>query len=157
MALTPTDLPEPVVPATSKCGIFARSATKGRAANVFAEDKRERGFGVLEHGAGEHIAQPDHFAFAVRQLDAHRIAAGHDGNPRGLRAHVTGNVVGEINDALGLHARGRFKFKEGHNGAGADLAHVAVHAVIAHDFMELFRGAAELRLRREWCCAAAGF
>lgn len=25
----PTDLPEPVVPATSKCGILARSATTG--------------------------------------------------------------------------------------------------------------------------------
>ena len=29
MALIPTDLPEPVVPATNKCGIFARSATTG--------------------------------------------------------------------------------------------------------------------------------
>ena len=29
MALTPTDLPEPVVPATSRCGIFARLATIG--------------------------------------------------------------------------------------------------------------------------------
>ncbi|CFN76627.1 Uncharacterised protein [Bordetella pertussis] len=29
MALMPTDLPEPVVPATSKCGILARSATTG--------------------------------------------------------------------------------------------------------------------------------
>lgn len=30
MALTPTDLPEPVVPATSRCGIFARSVMIGR-------------------------------------------------------------------------------------------------------------------------------
>ena len=29
MALMPTDLPEPVVPATSTCGILARSATTG--------------------------------------------------------------------------------------------------------------------------------
>ncbi|MNZ88153.1 hypothetical protein D3C78_1070360 [compost metagenome] len=29
MALTPTDLPEPVVPATSRCGIFARSVMTG--------------------------------------------------------------------------------------------------------------------------------
>ena len=29
MALTPTDLPEPVVPATSRCGMRARSATIG--------------------------------------------------------------------------------------------------------------------------------
>ena len=29
MALIPTDLPEPVVPATSTCGILARSATMG--------------------------------------------------------------------------------------------------------------------------------
>ena len=27
--LTPTDLPEPVVPPTRRCGIFARSATRG--------------------------------------------------------------------------------------------------------------------------------
>ncbi|MNE10121.1 hypothetical protein D3C80_1028220 [compost metagenome] len=29
IAFTPTDLPEPVVPATSKCGIFARSVMTG--------------------------------------------------------------------------------------------------------------------------------
>ena len=29
MALIPTDLPDPVVPATSRCGIFARSTTIG--------------------------------------------------------------------------------------------------------------------------------
>ena len=29
MALTPTDLPEPVVPATSRCGMRARSANTG--------------------------------------------------------------------------------------------------------------------------------
>ena len=29
MALMPTDLPEPVVPATSRCGMRARSATTG--------------------------------------------------------------------------------------------------------------------------------
>ena len=29
MVFRPTDLPEPVVPATSKCGILARSATTG--------------------------------------------------------------------------------------------------------------------------------
>ena len=29
MALIPTDLPAPVVPATKQCGIFAKSATVG--------------------------------------------------------------------------------------------------------------------------------
>ncbi|MNH46156.1 hypothetical protein D3C85_1867220 [compost metagenome] len=29
MVLTPTDLPEPVVPATSRCGILARFTTTG--------------------------------------------------------------------------------------------------------------------------------
>ena len=29
ITFTPTDLPEPVVPATRRCGIFARSATTG--------------------------------------------------------------------------------------------------------------------------------
>ena len=35
MALRPTDFPEPVVPAISKCGIGARSATTGRPAMSF--------------------------------------------------------------------------------------------------------------------------
>ena len=32
MAFTPTDLPDPVVPAISKCGILAKSATTGKPA-----------------------------------------------------------------------------------------------------------------------------
>ena len=32
IAFTPTDLPEPVIPPTSKCGIFAKSPTTGRPA-----------------------------------------------------------------------------------------------------------------------------
>ena len=42
MALIATDLPEPVVPATSRCGMRARSATIGRAADVLAERQRQR-------------------------------------------------------------------------------------------------------------------
>ncbi len=37
MALMATDLPEPVVPATSRCGILARSAVTGVAADVLAQ------------------------------------------------------------------------------------------------------------------------
>jgi hypothetical protein len=37
MALMPTDLPEPVVPATRQCGILARSATTGLADDVLAQ------------------------------------------------------------------------------------------------------------------------
>jgi hypothetical protein len=32
MVLIATDFPDPVVPATSKCGIFAKSATTGKPA-----------------------------------------------------------------------------------------------------------------------------
>ena len=45
IALTPTDLPEPVVPATSKWGILARSTTTGLPAMSLP---KERVKGLLE-------------------------------------------------------------------------------------------------------------
>ena len=41
MQLRPTDLPEPVVPATSRCGIGARSRDHGVARDVLAEHDRQ--------------------------------------------------------------------------------------------------------------------
>ena len=39
MALSATDLPDPVVPATSRCGIFVRFATMGRPEMLLPSDR----------------------------------------------------------------------------------------------------------------------
>ena len=44
MVLRETLLPEPVEPATRRCGIFVRSATKGSPAMVFPRERVSRFF-----------------------------------------------------------------------------------------------------------------
>ena len=76
--MTPTDLPDPVVPATSRCGMRARSATMGSppidlpSASGSAASE-ERNASDLEQLAQEHL-----LATHVRQLDADDVAARHD-------------------------------------------------------------------------------
>ncbi len=78
MALTPTDLPEPVVPATSRCGMRARSATIGSPPidlpSAIGSTASEARNGVRF----EDVAQVDGLAAHVRQLDADDVAPGDD-------------------------------------------------------------------------------
>ncbi len=64
MALTAPDLPAPVVPATSRWGIFVRSAPMARAGDVLAEPDRERR-PVLGRVL-EDVAEVDDAALGVR-------------------------------------------------------------------------------------------
>ena len=93
--LIATDLPEPVVPAISRCGILARSAMKGSPPMVLPSASGRLGLGRLEIAAGQQLAQIDGLALGVGQLDADGVAAGHDGDAGGDRAHRAGDVVGE--------------------------------------------------------------
>ena len=86
MALTPTDLPEPVVPATSRCGMRARSASTGAPAMLRAERQRQRGVRGPERLRLEQLAQVDRLAPRVGQLDADGVAPGHDGGTHAKRA-----------------------------------------------------------------------
>src|ERR1041384_8168524 len=81
IVLMPTDLPEPVVPAISRCGMRARSAMTG---------SPETACVVLENRHVEQFAEVDGLGLEVRQFDADHGAAGHDRDPHRNGAHRAG-------------------------------------------------------------------
>ena len=83
MALTPTDLPEPVVPAISRWGILREVGDVGLAADGLAQRHGQRLARALVLGRGQQVAQVDGLARRVGQLDADGVAAGHDGDAAG--------------------------------------------------------------------------
>ena len=78
MALTPTDLPDPVVPAIIRCGIRARSATCGLAADILAQRQRQTCRRAAATSSLARISAEDKYTvsrFAVRHLDPDHVAA----------------------------------------------------------------------------------
>ena len=113
MVLMATDLPEPVVPATRRWGMRARSTITGSPPMVLPSAIGRRWFDLLEVFAGEKLTQKDGLAALVRQFDADGVAAlNHRDTGRDGR-HRTGDVVGEPDDARGFDARRRLELVEG--------------------------------------------
>ena len=105
------------------------------AADGLAEADRQLALHLFEVGAGQHLAQIDGFARFVGQFDADGVAAGHDGDAGGDRAHRAGDVVGQRDDAARFDAGRGLEFVERHHRAGADIDDVALDAeVLEHAF-----------------------
>ena len=145
--MTPTDLPEPVVPATSRCGMRARSATIG--SPPMALPSASGSVGVARCGRPPTRASraADRLAPRVRQLDADDVAAGHDGDARRSGAHRAGDVVGEPDDARGLGAARRLQLEQRDDGAGLDVLDLALDAEVGEHVLEQARVAAQRGLR----------
>lgn len=90
MVLTPTDLPEPVVPATQKVRHFGEVGIDVAATDVFTERNGEGAFGIAEFVGVDEFAEVDDFAGGVRHFDADGIAAGNNGNAHRNGAHGAG-------------------------------------------------------------------
>ena len=73
MALMQPDLPEPVVPAISRCGMRARSVQTA-APEMSLPSHTDSGLAVARHLA-EDVAQRHQVRTEVRHLDAHRLLA----------------------------------------------------------------------------------
>ena len=135
MQLRPTDLPEPVVPATSRCGIGARSATTGSPAMFLPRMIGSCGDLVLEGRARDQLGEDHHLALGVGQLDADHRAAGDGGDARRERRHVAGDVVGELDDPARLDAARRLQLVHGDDRAGPDLDDLALdREIVEHRF-----------------------
>ncbi len=105
------------------------------AADGLTERDGELGLVAIEVLAADQFAQIDGLAPLVRQFDADGVAAGNDGDAGGDRAHRTGDVVGQADDARRLDAGCRFQFVEGDDRAGADLDDLALDAeILQHAF-----------------------
>ena len=110
-----TDLPEPVVPAISICGVRARSMMMDSPPMFLPRQSGSLACDLVLHR--QQFAQIDLFAMRVRQFDADGVAAGDHGDARRQRAHRAGDVVGEADDARGFDAGRGLEFVQRHDRA----------------------------------------
>ena len=130
MVLMATDLPEPVVPAISICGVRARSMMMEFAADVLAEAQRQLAPSIVVLHR-QQFAQIDLLAMRVRQFDADGVAAGHHGDARRQRAHRARDIVGKADHARRFDAGRGLEFVQRHHRAGIGLDDLAADAEIA--------------------------
>ena len=111
--MTQTDLPEPVVPAISRCGMAARSCRHRLPGDVFPQGKAQRGAHFLEGFALNHVAQRYPADFVVRDLDPD-ICPARDGglDADALGCQGQGQVIGQGDD-----------FADPHPGAAGPVFH----------------------------------
>ncbi len=105
------------------------------AADRLAERDGELVLRALEILGGEQFAQEHRLAALIRQLDADRVAALHDGDAGGNRRHRARDVVGEPDDARRFDARRRLELIERDDRAGAHVDDLALDAeILEHAF-----------------------
>ncbi len=105
MQLMPLDLPAPVAPAISRCGVVARSRKTALPGDVLADRDLERVGGLGRLGRREQVAERDELALVVRHLDADRRATRdrrQDADVDGR--HRVGDVLLQARDPGDLHA-----------------------------------------------------
>ena len=150
MQLRPTDLPDPVVPATSKCGIGARSAMTGSPAmflpRISGSDMFWSSYAWLPISSDRATAS----RFGLGSSMPMTLRPGNGRDAGGQRRHVAGDVVGQLDDPARLDAAGRLQLVHGDDRTGADLDDVAADVeVLEHAFEQagvaLQAGAVDLR------------
>ncbi len=154
MALMATDLPEPVEPAMSTCGMDARSAVTMRPLMSLPMASVSRDLALANVSRLDHVAQVDGFALVVGHLDADGALAGHALDEDAFGAHGEAEIFGKAGDAAVFHAGLGLELVGGDHGAGIDLHHLAAHVELGaflHQHARLFAQlvfAHSLRARR---------
>jgi hypothetical protein len=143
MPLTATDLPEPVVPATRRCGILDRFTLTGAplvsrgALGILAEADLELAARLAEAVVLEDLLQVDGLAILVRDLDAdHGLARNRRDDTDGLRFQGHGQVVLELHDLAGAGARRRRELEGDDHRPHLDGGHLALHAVVGERLLQ---------------------
>ncbi len=121
MPLMPTDLPAPVEPAISRCGIVREVEEVRLAVNRLAERQRQLGGRAPVGFRLQQLAQRNLFAGAVGNLDADGRLAGNAVDQDRLGLHRQTQVVGEAGDLRVLHAGVGLELERGHDRPGMDL------------------------------------
>ena len=113
-----TDLPVPVEPAISRCGIAARSGTIESPATSLPMPSMS-GPPVPGRRSGEHVAEGDDRAALVGHLDAdERLARDRGQDADGARGEREREVVGELRDPVDLDALGDVDLEQRDGGTG---------------------------------------
>ena len=106
-----------------------------RAADILAEHENERPARPVESRGFEQLAERHGLPPPVGHLDADHAAPGHDRGADRDRAHRTGDIVGEPDDAGRFRARRGFEFVERHHRARTHPGDRALDAeIVEHRF-----------------------
>ena len=135
MQLRPTDLPDPVVPATSRCGIGARSAITGSPAIFLPRISGSAMFWSSNAWLPISSDRLTGLALGIGQLDPDHAAARDGRDPGRQRRHVAGDVVGELDHPAGLDPARRLQLVHGDHRARANLDDIAADVeILEHRF-----------------------
>ena len=146
IALTLTDLPAPVEPAISRCGIVARSLRNGSPWMVLPIASVSFDVDRLVGVRLEQLAQRDLLAIRVGNLDADRGLARDAIDDHRLGLHRQAEIVGQPGDLAVLHAGVRLELVGRHDRAGMNLDDGAFDGELAALFLEQPRAVHQLAL-----------
>ena len=123
------------------------------ARDVLAQDDRQLAAILGKMARSDHLVQHDRVAMLVGQLDAQLLAAWDRCDARRARRHVARDIVGQLDDAVGLDARRGQQLVTSHHRAGAHRRDLALHVEIAQHRLEQPRVALERNLVQRGACA----
>jgi hypothetical protein len=140
IALTATDLPEPVGTGDQQVR-HARQVRDGRAAgNVLAQCQRQRAGGLVVFLRAQQLGQEDHLARSVRRFQAdHRFAGDHIDHAHRLHRQAAGDVLVERTDLADLHAWRGFQFEAGDHRTRIGADHLRIDAEVLELELDLPR------------------
>ena len=137
MQLMPLDLPAPVAPAISRCGVVARSRNTALPAMSLPIGDLERTGGGRRLRRRQQVAEGDELAGVVGHLDADRRAAGdrrQDAHVDGR--HGVGDVALQAGDAGDLDAGAELELVAGDGRADGHADERRVDAVLGERLLE---------------------
>ena len=137
IALTLTDLPVPVEPAISRCGIVARSLTNGSPWIVLPSASVSRDVRAAVRLRLEQLAHRDLLAVRIGDLDPDGGLAGDAVDEHGLGLHGEAEVIGEPRDLAVLHAGVGFELVGRDDRAGVNLHDRALDRELAAFLLEV--------------------
>ena len=122
IAFRQTDLPVPVLPAISRWGMSARSNTMGVPFTSLPRIQGDLAGPAARLDAGDHLAEPDHDAAIVGDLDADgRLARNRRHDPHAGHRQGDGQVVGQAHDPRYPQAGLQLDLELRDHRAGVDL------------------------------------
>jgi len=132
--LRKTDLPEPVVPATSRCGSEAMSTITGFALGVAAGGPLER----TALDVGHEVAEVDGLRLLVGNLDAHERGAGMGAKMRTER-EASDRAMSSVRFVILLtrSPSAHLDLEGGHGGAGDPAHHMARQTKLQYRVLKL--------------------
>ena len=146
IAFTLTDLPVPVEPAISRCGIVARSYDERLAVDGLAERQRQLRLRSPVRIGLEQLAQRDLLAVRIGNLDADRRLAGNAIDQHRLGLHRQAEVVGQAGDLAVFHAGVRLELVGRDDRARVNLDDRALDRELAALLLEQARAFHQLAL-----------